>query len=280
MNPKPVSVHGGHSGQFCNHATDDLEDIILRYIELGFSWVGITEHTPAISNDLLYPDQKQHGLTAESLLERFGLYMKECRRLEEKYRHKIEIIPAMEIETYTGYEDFVHELIRQFSPEYIVGSVHFVDDMGIDYSKKQYNTTADAVGGIDNLYCRYFDIQQDMIERLQPAVVGHFDLVRIFDDNYRERIKKPEIMSRIERNLELIKKYDCILDFNLRALAKGASEPYLTKDILLKAKEIGIAITPGDDSHGINDVGNFMEVAFNLAKQYDLKTEWQKPRRY
>ena len=278
--PQPVSVHGGHSGQFCNHATDSLEEIVLKYIELGFPWVGITEHAPAISHALLYPDQRALGLTPEFLLERFSRYMTECRRLEEKYKSQIELIPAMEIETYSGYEKFVPYLLKEFSPDYIVGSVHFVDDMGFDYSKEQYNETAKQVGSVDKMYCRYFDIQHEMLERLKPAVVGHFDLIRIFDPEYKKRLQQPEIILRIERNLEMIKKYDLILDFNLRSLRKGADEPYVSASILEKVKEMGIKIVPGDDSHGIDNVGNFMNRGFAILQEYGFSTDWAKPIKY
>ena len=40
IHPGSASIHGGHSGQFCLHARDRLEDIIKRYIELGFAWGG------------------------------------------------------------------------------------------------------------------------------------------------------------------------------------------------------------------------------------------------
>lgn len=275
--PKLVSVHGGHSGQFCNHATDSLEEIVLEYIQKGYSWVGITEHAPAISSELLYPDQKAAGLTPEFLIERFGNYMVECRRLEKKYADQITLIPAMEIETYSGYEEFVPFLIKEFSPDYIVGSVHFVDDHGFDYSQKQYNNTAAHVGGVDQMYLRYFDIQYDMIELLKPAVVGHFDLVRLFDPDYKSRILKPEIQKRIVRNLELIKKHDLIMDFNLRALLKGADEPYISEPILVLAKEMNIAVVPGDDSHGLSNVGLNVEKGIELLKQHGFSTDWKCP---
>ncbi|RPH39618.1 MAG: histidinol-phosphatase HisJ family protein, partial [Desulfobulbaceae bacterium] len=182
-----VSVHGGHSGQFCLHATDTLEEIIQKYISKQFSWVGITEHVPAISEELLYPDQKAAGLTPEFLYNRFRNYMRECRRLQEKYSPVIKIFAAMEIETYSGYKQFIPSLIQTFQPDYIVGSVHFVDDQGFDYSREQYHKTAEAMGGLDNLYCKYFDQQFEMIETLKPAIVGHFDLIRIFDENYPSR---------------------------------------------------------------------------------------------
>ncbi|MFV0436203.1 MAG: histidinol-phosphatase [Desulfopila sp.] len=274
-----VSVHGGHSGQFCLHAKDDLEEIIKAYIDHGFPWVGITEHTPGIATELLYPDQLAAGLTPEFLLERFARYMKECRRLQALYADRIEIFAAMEIETYSGYETFIPQLIDRFQPDYIVGSVHFVNDMDFDYSPAQYARVASAVGGHDRLYCRYFDIQYEMIERLRPAVVGHFDLIRIFDPDYRPRLRKPEITERIIRNLQLIKKYDLIMDFNIRSLLKGADEPYISADILRMARELDIAVVPGDDSHGLANIHINMDRAIAILEAYGFDTNWRKPRR-
>lgn len=274
----PVSVHGGHSGQFCLHATDSLEEIIELYIAKGFAWAGITEHAPGISRELLYPDQQAAGYTPEFLLNRFAGYMKECRRLQEKYRGRIEIFAAMESETYSGYDQFIPYLIETFRPDYIVGSVHFVDDLGFDYSREQYDRTAAALGGKDALYCRYFDQQYEMIEHLKPAVVGHFDLIRIFDPEYKERLLQPEIMARITRNLELIKKLDLIMDFNLRSLLKGADEPYISRVILTIARQLNIAVVPGDDSHGLANIGVNMEKSIALLAEMGFNTDWPKPK--
>lgn len=273
-----VSVHGGHSGQFCHHATDTLEEIIQLYIDRQYSWVGITEHSPAISEQLLYPDQKAAGLTPEFLYNRFANYIKECRRLQEKYRSQIRIFAAMEIETYSGYQEFIPALINKFQPDYIVGSVHFVSDMGFDYSREQYDKTVEAVGGILSMYCRYFDQQYEMIKLLEPSVVGHFDLIRIFDPGYKERLLQPEIMERIERNLDLIAELDLIMDFNLRSLLKGADEPYISRVILEKAVQRGIKVVPGDDSHGLGSIGINMEKAIAILDRMGCDTNWPEPR--
>ncbi len=275
--PERVSVHGGHSGEFCNHATGSLEEIVQSYIENNFSWVGITEHAPAINDGFLYPDEKEAGLTADLLYERFGLYMTECRRLQKKYARDITIYAGMEIETYSGYEVFVPRLLSRFAPDYIVGSVHFVDDIGFDYSEEYYRQAVAAVGGVDALYCRYFDLQFEMITLLEPAVVGHFDLIRLFDNEYRERLRKPEIVKRIERNLALIKKRELILDFNLRPLMKGASEPYVSQSILQRALELGVAVVPGDDSHGCSSVGACMDEGVAILEKCGFDTNWKIP---
>ena len=273
-----VSVHGGHSGQFCNHASDTLEEIIQLYIEKQFAWVGITEHTPVIIEEsLYYPDEKKSSLTPKLILERFGNYMQECRRLQKKYQGAIHIFSAMEIETYTGYEQFVPYLISRFQPDYIVGSVHFVDDIGFDYSPSFYEKAVQAVGDIDELYCRYFDQQYEMITILEPSVVGHFDLIRIFDREYKSRLLKPQILKKIERNLELIRKLDLIMDLNLRPMYKGAEEPYISRSILRLARELDIAVIPGDDCHGLNTVGNYLNEGIKILSDLGFDTNWRKP---
>ncbi|HBT97243.1 MAG TPA: histidinol phosphatase [Desulfobulbaceae bacterium] len=273
-----VSVHGGHSGQFCSHAENSLEEVILAYIDHGYAWVGITEHAPGLAPHLLYTDQQELGFTPETLRQRFARYMPECRHLQQKYADTITVFAAMETETYSGYAEHIDGLVAEFRPDYIVGSVHFVGDVNFDYSVEKYQEAVVKVGGIENLYCRYFDDQLAMIERLRPAVVGHFDLIRIFDPDYREHLSLPVVAERVERNLRRIKALDLIMDFNLRALAKGASEPYISRPILLRAKELGVAVVPGDDSHGVANIHENMERGIAILEELGFSTNWRRPR--
>ncbi|MDL2286058.1 histidinol-phosphatase, partial [Desulfococcaceae bacterium OttesenSCG-928-F15] len=278
--PAWVSVHGGHSGEFCHHAQNSLEAVLERYVELGFEWVGISEHMPVPSLELRYPDQVAAGLTPEFLYERFSRYMIRCRELQKAFAPRLEILVAIESESFSGYKKFMPELIEKFKPDYIVGSVHHVRDHGFDYSAEQYQAAAEAIGGLDAMYCEYFDLQYEMIKTLEPAVVGHIDLIRLFDPDYRARIRKPEIARRIRRNLELVASLDLILDFNLRSLYKGSKEPYVSEEILKDAVALGIALVPGDDSHGACQVGNFMEEGIRILEAAGASTNWKKPKKY
>jgi histidinol-phosphatase (PHP family) len=276
--PERVSVHGGHSGQFCNHATDSLEEIVCAYIEYGFSWVGITEHMPPAGSQFIYPEERRAGLTVELLRQRFAAYIREGRRLQEKYRHSLLCFVAMEIETCRGAHDLVDRLVEEFEPDYLVGSVHHVNDIPFDYSQVEYDKAVRHAGGMDALYCRYFDEQFAMLQRFSPSVVGHFDLIRLFDPDYRKRLEKKEIALRIERNLDFIKDNDLILDYNLRSLLKGADEPYVSRSILEMALARGIAAVPGDDSHGVDSIGVNIDRGAALLQEYGFATIWRKPR--
>lgn len=274
---QPVSIHGGHSGQFCNHAKNTLEEIILAYIREGYAWVGITEHMPPVSEAFVYPEEKRDGLNVKALTDRFAEYMHTCRRLQARYANEIRIYVGFESETTSGSLDLATTLIDRFAPDYVVGSAHHVADIPFDYSPRDYTQAADQCGGIDDLYHAYLDQQYEMINRLRPRVVGHLDIIRIHDPKYRRRLTQPAIWKKIVRNLALIKHLDLILDFNLRPLTRGEQEPYLSAPILEKAGSMGIPVIPGDDSHGVHDIGAAMPRALEILEACGLPTSWHPP---
>jgi histidinol-phosphatase (PHP family) len=250
-----LSLHGGHSRDYCNHASGDLEAMITRYIELGFTHAGISEHIPPYTDGLMYEDEKEAGLSSEIIFNRFDSYTFKCEELKKKYENEIEIFRGFETETYSGYEKYIPALIKRFQPDYIVGSVHHINDICFDSSPEAYSKAVDSCKGIHNFYKAYYDLQYEMLLKIRPQVAGHFDLVRIFDSDYERTIKDKAIKSRISRNLKVIKDYEIIIDYNQRALIKKMKEPYPCKSILDEAVDLGIKIVPGDDSHSCNDVG-------------------------
>jgi histidinol-phosphatase (PHP family) len=261
-----ISLHGGHSGEFCSHARDTLEEMVLAYIEQGFNRVGITEHMPPVSDRFIYPDEKNAGLDGAALRRRFARYMTVARELQKKYAARITIQVGFESETCHGYQDAVRMLVEEYRPDYIVGSVHHLDDIPFDYSLEEYQRAIQKAGSIEDLYCRYFDLQFEMINAIRPAVVGHLDLIRIHDSGYHDRLESPEIKDRIDRNLERIKDLDLILDCNCRLLEKGG-DPYPTRSILCRALELGITIIPGDDSHSVATVGRGIKAGIKLLRE-------------
>ena len=59
----------------------------------------------------------------------------------------------------------------------------------------------------------------------------------------------------------------------MRAFLKGADEPCPAIPILKKARELGIKAFPGDDSHGIKDVGLNIEKGMAILKNLDFPAD-------
>ncbi|WP_321495434.1 histidinol-phosphatase [uncultured Desulfobacter sp.] len=278
IDSKLISLHGGHCGQFCCHAQDSLEDLVKAYISKGFKAVGISEHMPPPAHRFLYPDELMQGLSLKDLEERFSKYFLELERLKQKYKSDIRIFKGFETETVTGSPARVRSLIKEFRPDYIVGSVHHIGDRCFDYSRQDYEAIAEHLNGLDNMYMAYFDAQYEMILDLHPFVVGHFDLIRIYDPDFETRLGKPEIARRIERNLAVIKNLGLILDYNQRPLVRGEKAPYLAPSILARAKALEIPVVPGDDSHSKEQAGRFIDSAVKSLRDLGFSTSWPIPR--
>lgn len=277
--PARVSVHGGHSGQFCHHAKDSLDAVVQAYIAAGFAWVGITEHMPPLDDSKRYFDEVDSNIAATTLQEQFRRYFAECRRLQTRYAGKIRLFTAFETETYSGSSAFVKQLIAETRPDYVVGSVHHVGDIGIDETPALYSKAAERAGGLEALYCQYFDAQYAMLEDLLPAVVGHFDLIRIFDPGYLQTLTQPDVWARIERNLAFIAQKGLIMDFNLRGFDKS-TEQYPSMPVLRRALDLGVTIVPGDDSHGVSSVGRNYDKGVALLAELGHPCRWAEPRLY
>lgn len=274
-----VSVHGGHSGQFCHHAKDSLEAVVQAYIAAGFTWAGITEHMPPLDDSKRYFDEADSNIAATALQEQFTRYFAECRRLQALYADRIRLFTAFETETYSGSSAFVKQLIAATQPDYIVGSVHHVGDVGIDETPALYEKATAQAGGLEALYCNYFDAQFAMLQDLLPAVVGHFDLVRIFDKDYLQTLQLPNVWSRIERNLAFLADRGLIMDFNLRGFDKS-TEQYPSMPVLKRALDLGVKVVPGDDSHGVNSVGRNYDRGVALLAELGHPCQWAEPRLY
>jgi histidinol-phosphatase (PHP family) len=272
-----VSVHGGHSGQFCSHASDDLAAVVAAYAARGFAWVGLTEHMPPPDDRFLYPEERQAGLDAAALRRRFAAYMAEARRLQRQWRTVLPIRVGFETEACSGALDFARALVAQYQPDYIVGSVHHVADISIDSSPADYARAVAGCGGLQELYLAYFDLQLEMMETLEPQVIGHFDLVRIFDPDYSRRLASEPVVRRIARNLERVRRLGAILDLNVAPWDKGGHEPYPAPGIRRKAHRLGIALVPGDDSHGVSMVGRHFDRAVALLQAEGFSTDWPVP---
>ncbi len=272
-----VSVHGGHSGSFCGHADDVLEQIVSRYAELGFEWVCLTEHMPSEQQSLVAPEDAANGFEVEDLQCGFDEYFMEATRLKALYEGRMEIFVGFETDAYSGYEEAIENLLARHDFDMMVGSVHHVHDLLFDGEPEDYARAIELSGSIEQLYCDYFDVQLELINRFEPTVVGHFDLIRIYDADYMDRWDIPEVRERAFRNLRRIKKLNLILDLNVRSLGKGASEPYLSKPLMEFAIAQEIPMVPGDDSHGVASVGLNIRQGVEILVARGGSTTWTKP---
>ncbi|KAF2762889.1 HisJ family histidinol phosphate phosphatase [Pseudovirgaria hyperparasitica] len=220
--------HHSHSGQFCpGHAKNTLEEMVQTAISSGMRVFALTEHMPRDEVDF-YPEEVGNQ-TAESLWDLIDDFYQEATRLRMWYGHQMKILIGFESEWIRKSSlRLVRMLQAKHDFDFFVGSVHHVHTVPIDFDKPTYDRARMAAGGSDEkLFGDYFDSQYDMLKALEPQLVGHFDLIRLFSDEPDGGLKRfPGVWQKVIRNLRHVVRYGGILELNSAALRKGLKEPY------------------------------------------------------
>lgn len=249
-------THHSHSGQFCHHASGILEDVVKEAIRKQFHTIGLTEHMPRFSERELYPEEIEANCTPQSLKETFEAFLVEARRLQKEYEAQIKILVGCEIEFITpAYKQYVSDLRHQHSIDYVVGSLHHVKGIPIDFSTELYDEALEQHNNdLYSMFEAYFDEQYQMLQAVQPEVVGHFDLIRIFRTESNAGINE-KVWEKIVRNVEYVISYGGLFEINSRAWKKGLKDAYPQRDVFKLILERDGKFTLSDDSHGPRDVG-------------------------
>lgn len=168
------------------------------------------------------------------LFARHTDYVKEAIRLREEYKNDIKIVVGFEGEWIRpSYAQLIEEFMKDPDVDFFLGSVHHMHGIPIDYDQAMYNAARETAGGTDErLWEDYYDTQYEMLKRLRPKVVGHFDLIRLLSDEPNLEPRKYEkVWEKITRNLQEICEQGGLLEINTSALRKGLREPYPVKSI-------------------------------------------------
>ncbi|KDQ28021.1 hypothetical protein PLEOSDRAFT_1065338 [Pleurotus ostreatus PC15] len=258
--------HHSHSGQFCQHAKGTLEEVVQEAIRQNFKVYGLTEHVPRYREEDLYPEEE--GMPLKTLEDNFEGFLDEAHRLRLIYKEQISLLVGLETE-YITIEDLdkLELLLKKHRDlgriDYIVGSVHHVNEIPIDFDKATYKKAvascmldSDASDtdspSLERFLCKYFDQQFDMISRFLPEVVGHIDLCRLYTPELKLE-DFPNAWQKLKKNIEFAASYGALFELNAAAFRKGWDTAYPGRDVLIQ--EHGGKFTLSDDSHGPQGVG-------------------------
>lgn len=246
---KKIRVDLHNHTTLCNHATGSVEEYVQRAIELGIDEYGFACHAP-MNYDPKY----------RMKIEERTLYESWVNEAKEKYKDKIKVLLAYEVDYLKG---FMLDEILNAKVDYLIGSVHFLqnknDMWGFDnpefigiYESKD----------IDTIWSEYFDAIKAMAKTQYFDIVGHFDLIKVF-----KFLPKKDVRIIAKGALKEIKKSNMAIEINPAGLRKPIGETYPSKELLQEAFSMGINITFGSDAHSIEQVGFGYEEAVKLAKE-------------
>lgn len=183
----------------------------------------------------LYPEEAD--LSPTDLHDIYLSFLLEAHRLRAVYSSQITLIVGLETDLIspldlTGLDTLLTTHASHI--DYIVGSLHHVHQTPIDFDRPTFDHALDLYrdkGGMAGLVGDYLDGQYEVLSVLRPEVVGHVDLIKLW--NPELKLKDLEgVWEKVERNVRFAVAYGALFELNAAAFRKGWEEAYPSWEIL------------------------------------------------
>ncbi len=230
----------------CKHANGKNEDYVKEAIKNKIRYFGFSDHAPMNFD-------KKHRMD----LNQMQNYENEVLLLREKYKKKINILLAYEVDFLNG---FIEEKVLKADTDYLIGSVHFINQWGFDNPEfiGEYKSR-----DIDKIWQDYFEEIKALAKSSLFQIVGHIDLIKVF--NY---LPKKDVKIIAKDAIKEIKKSGMSVEINAAGLRKPVGEIYPSRDIMELLCEYDIPITFSSDAHDPTQVGFKKEELYKYAKDF------------
>jgi histidinol-phosphatase (PHP family) len=237
----------------CGHATGAMERYVEHAIEAGLTELGFSDH---LFMYWLPPDRRDPELGMAEWEHDF--YIEDVERCRGRYAADITIRLSTEADFIPGREPELESILRRYDWDYVIGSVHFIDDWGFDDAR--YLSGFDT-WDIDALYARYFDLVGASAETGLFDTIGHTDLVKKF--GHRPKCDLSEAYARLASRFT---QAGVCVEVNTAGLRKPVSEIYPHADLLQACRTAGVPVTLGSDAHAPDEVAADLASATALMR--------------
>lgn len=249
-------VHMAETGDF---TTEYLKEYISKAKKEGIEELGISEHA-------YFFFETKHILSNPWVDNRRHLHFKNYQAFfDQAKKEGLPIKMGIEMDYTPGKEKEMEAFINEHPFDYVIGSVHWIGDWGIDLAdyKEEYDKR-----DINEVYEQYFDQIVTLAESKLFDFVGHIDLVKIFS-------YKPNDQTFVEKQYDRVVKAlaasgTCI-EISSAGLRKPVGEIYPDPILLKKCYDAGVGIVLCSDAHMPKHVGYGYDQSLELARSVGYK---------
>lgn len=258
----PVNYHN-HTTR-CGHATGTMSEYLDRALELGITEFGFADHAPIAK-------EYRENITMEP--EETEDYIADVLHHQELYQDRLNLRAGFEVD-FPLFPEFDKKYFTDERLDYLIGSCHFMDTWPFDHGDyvEEYEKR-----DLDTVYRNYYTIMLELVESRLFNIVGHLDLVKKF--GHRPEHQPLDLIHAIA---EKCTEYDIAVELNTAGMIKPVKEIYPSPDIVAILKEHDTPITISSDSHSPEEVGQYYDMALEMAKNtgYTTLSGFEKRQRF
>jgi histidinol-phosphatase (PHP family) len=233
----------------CRHARGEPAEYAARALELGFTEIGFSDHSPMRRDD--FDNWRMR-------LDQLDEYAGKVRQTQKDFPGLV-IRLALEVDYLPGREGWIRELAGRHPWDYFIGSVHYVSDSFAVDNPEDLGKWKER--DPFEVWSIYFDRLGQAAESGLFEIIGHADLPKKFNI-YPRQDRAP----LYERFVERAARANVAIELNTAGLRKDCREIYPTRALLELAAARKVPITFGSDAHAPGEVGADFAAALDLAR--------------
>ncbi|HBM14731.1 MAG TPA: histidinol phosphate phosphatase [Lentisphaeria bacterium] len=235
----------------CKHAVGAPIEYVRQAHEKGIKIIGFSDHCPAPSN---FDTECRMDI---SLIEKYIEMIENVKNNS----YGVKVLLGMEVDYVPGRMDEVLSLTNKYNFDYLIGSIHYVDDYPFDHPGyiDKWNTSEK----INYVWEKYADLLIEMVTNFKIDIIGHLDLPKKFK---MYPTNMDYVFSKLTRLFQIAVQKDISIEINTAGKRKIVEEFYPSLEILKLIKESGCSITFGSDAHAPDEVcSDFLEASIYAA---------------
>lgn len=210
---------------------------------------------------------------SDSIVEK---YITDIKMAAEVYNPlDLDLFCGLEIDYYPGVEEEVERLRAKFPFDFLIGSVHCLNDIAI--SDKGEAPSYFEKRSVVQMADEYFELLLRAARCQGFDCLGHLDYyIRYGQKYYGDLINDIEI-ERFDPVFNTLMENGIGIEINTRPFKKGGDTFHPSGEIIDRAISRGVAITStGSDCHRLADLGKGIAEAYDFLNRRDLEPVFPK----
>lgn len=232
-----------------------IEQFISKAAEMELDEICLLEHSirfkdfhPSFKEAREYSLYQQRWfdgkLPSAHTLDEYKALIDEIRSRD----YPVKVSFGLEICYFEQHEDLIRDLVSDNYFDYLLGSVHWIDNWTFNQRKYQWLGKS-----VDKIYRRYFELENALVESEIFDIIAHPDLVRC-----HSLYPSYDLTDTYTKLCENIKAHNMLLEMNT---SKSLG---VNKEFFEIAKNTGVAFSTGSDAHRVEDVGRGIKEVTSL----------------
>lgn len=232
---------------------------VERYLEAagaaGISELGVSEHIHRFTDALSVWD---HPFWQESARDDLDAY---CEFVAAS-----PLRLGIEMDYVAGREDRIASLLDRHRWDYVIGSVHFIEDGAVDY--RVFDAWAHDADP-DHLWGRYFDTLAAAAGSGLYDILAHPDLIKLWGDERPQPRRDPRFF--YEPAVEAIAASGVAVEVSTAGLRKPVGEIYPAAGFAEMCIDAGAAFSLSSDAHVPEEVGHAYESTVETMRGWGIE---------